>query len=175
MLGFVKRSCGMLKRVSCIKAVYIAFVRSILEYCLIVWSPYYVTHSVRLEKVQNKPLRFLAYKLGVNVDSIDYSLIRVMVNIKPLNLRRQAAEQIFLFKLLNGEVHASELLHSLNFLAPIKRTSSKKLFYINMHRTNYAMFTPIDKICSDANGLNINMFSVPFSKFRRELEHKLYG
>lgn len=39
MLGFVKRTCNEFNLVNSLKILYCVFVRSILEYCSVVWDP----------------------------------------------------------------------------------------------------------------------------------------
>uniref|UniRef100_A0A6P7H032 Uncharacterized protein LOC114348636 n=1 Tax=Diabrotica virgifera virgifera TaxID=50390 RepID=A0A6P7H032_DIAVI len=63
VLGYILLSCDDLS-LNTIKAVYSSLVISILEFSSIVWSPFYNVHVVCLERVQNKFLRFAAYRLG---------------------------------------------------------------------------------------------------------------
>jgi len=44
MLGFVVRSTRDFTNTDCIKTLYISLVRSILEYCSVVWTPFYDVH-----------------------------------------------------------------------------------------------------------------------------------
>lgn len=64
MLGFLKRNCKHFKDFTAIKLLYVTLVRSRLEYCPPIWSPYQSTLSERLERVQRKFLKFLSFKSG---------------------------------------------------------------------------------------------------------------
>ncbi|KAL0870278.1 hypothetical protein ABMA27_005303 [Loxostege sticticalis] len=60
MLGFVMRNLRPFSS-STIILTFNALVRSILEYCSVVWNPQYVVHSQRLENVQRNFTRRLAF------------------------------------------------------------------------------------------------------------------
>jgi hypothetical protein len=51
-LGFVLRNIKTLRSYKTKILVYNHLVRSILEYCCVVWRPHYATHSLRLERIQ---------------------------------------------------------------------------------------------------------------------------
>uniref|UniRef100_A0A6P7F1F3 Uncharacterized protein LOC114325552 n=1 Tax=Diabrotica virgifera virgifera TaxID=50390 RepID=A0A6P7F1F3_DIAVI len=57
MLGFIIRTSRCLHNINSIRLIYISLVRSVLEYCSVVWSPTYEVHIEKLEKVQNKFIR----------------------------------------------------------------------------------------------------------------------
>ena len=57
-MGFLFRESRELSDPYCIRALFFAFVRSILEYACPVWSPYCSNDKARLESVQRRFLRF---------------------------------------------------------------------------------------------------------------------
>lgn len=63
LLGFITRSSSHFST-DTMKLIYCSLVRSSLEYCSIVWNPYYNVHIENIEKVQKKFLRYITYKLG---------------------------------------------------------------------------------------------------------------
>jgi N-formylglutamate amidohydrolase len=46
----------------CLKTLYISLVRSILEYCPVIWNPYQKVLSEAIERVQRRFLRLIAYE-----------------------------------------------------------------------------------------------------------------
>ena len=56
-LGFILHICKPFKTAVSYKALYYAFVRSILEFSSVVWSPFYQLHINRIERIQRKFLR----------------------------------------------------------------------------------------------------------------------
>ena len=65
-LGFLFRVTKNFRNIHCLKALYCAIVRSILEYASLVWSPYYQNGISRLESVQKKFFRFALRNLPWN-------------------------------------------------------------------------------------------------------------
>ena len=53
MLGLIKRTCKGLDDPKTLHTLYCSLVRSNLEYCSVVWSPYSKRNTDKLERVQN--------------------------------------------------------------------------------------------------------------------------
>jgi hypothetical protein len=65
LLGFICRSCVDFNEKNTFIKIYCSLVRLILEYVFIMRSPYNTGLIIILEKVQNKFLRFLAFKCNI--------------------------------------------------------------------------------------------------------------
>jgi len=52
ILSFIRRNASDFDQAHCLKAIYTSLVRSILEYELVVWSPYNQKNTERIESVQ---------------------------------------------------------------------------------------------------------------------------
>src|SRR5699024_689994 len=72
-LGCVKRFSKDFKNLTTLKTLYVAHVRSILEYGAIIWIPYYSTHIDRIERVQYRFFKFMKWKLPQSAVAINYS------------------------------------------------------------------------------------------------------
>ena len=114
MCGFVKRQCKDFKNIPVAIKLYCAFVRSSLEYCSLVWDPYYSCSNIRLERVQRKFVNFLLFKLNINKNLYTYEERLELVGLKSLESRRKNAIVVFGYKVLNNPI----------------------LFQIDSHRTN---------------------------------------
>jgi hypothetical protein len=57
LLGFGKRILAQFKLFSSLKTLYCSFVRSVLEYGVIIWDPITFDGSIQLERVQRKCLK----------------------------------------------------------------------------------------------------------------------
>ena len=66
-LGCIKRYGRDFKNLRTLNILYTTYVRSILEYACIVWSPFYKTHIDRIESVQNKYITFIMRSLRYGV------------------------------------------------------------------------------------------------------------
>lgn len=151
MYGFIVRNCKELD-VVCVRTLYFSYVRSILEYCSIIWSPCYENHKCSIEKIQNKFLRYLHYKeAGLYQMHIPKLEIMKAHNIQTLERRRKVSAIIFMYKILNNMINAPDLLSQINFYAPAYRTRSPLSFYIDNTRTNYYSNSPIIVMCKLCN------------------------
>ena len=63
LLGFIFASCKDFE-LSTLRLLFCTLVRSILEYASVVWSPFYDCHSLKVESVQGRLLRYFAFRLG---------------------------------------------------------------------------------------------------------------
>lgn len=65
MLGFINRSSSDFNNPKALKSLYCSFIRSILEYYSIVWSPYTLGPINFIEGIQHWFLRILVFKCGI--------------------------------------------------------------------------------------------------------------
>lgn len=59
ILGLIKRTFKGLKDVNTLRTLYCALVRSQLEYCTIVWSPFTTKNMNKLERIQRRVSKFI--------------------------------------------------------------------------------------------------------------------
>ena len=95
ILGFIKRTCRGLKDVTTLRALYLALVRSQLEFYSVVWSPYQASNVRKLERIQRR-----ATKLILKTTD-EYQQRREKLNLLSLE-RRFLFDVLFLYKALNG-------------------------------------------------------------------------
>ena len=58
-LGIIKRRCAEFSNLRTVTVLYNAYVRPILEYCSVIWSPHFNIHIDRLEAVQRRFVKFV--------------------------------------------------------------------------------------------------------------------
>ena len=99
--------------------LYNALVRSKLDYSSVVWSPIY-NFINRLEAVQRRFLKFIAYKIDrvYPQRGTDHNALLNRFDFLSLKHDRECSTLVFLFKLGNGLVDCPELLEQLNFHIP---------------------------------------------------------
>lgn len=147
MLSFINRFCHNFNDPYTIKTLYIAYVRSILEYCSIVWSPHTTTHEDRIESVQKQFLLYALRRLGWSSFALPSDKSRCMlINIETLEERREFAMVSFVNNVISNRIDAIELLSKLNFYLPSRNLRHRELFSINFHRTDYAKFKPSNQM-----------------------------
>lgn len=170
MLGFIKRFCYNFRDPYTIKTLYISYVRSILEYCSIVWSPFSITHEERIESVQKQFLLYALRKLGWTTHPLPaYKARCMLINIQTLKERREFAMVSFINNIISHRVDSAELLSKLNFYIPTRRLRHRQLFAIKYHRTNYAKFGPINQMMSvynkHCNNIDFTMSKIKLKQY----------
>lgn len=168
MLGFIKRNSKDFSSINSLKILYFSLVRSYLDYASSVWNPFYDTHTLRLERVQSKFLRYINYKFFGN-DAFSYSGLCHGLNLLSLSSRRRKHDLLLFFKLLNSLVVCPELLTKIGLHAPPRNTRSNQTFAVPFHRTNYGSHSFITRVSSLANQLNNLNFFCPLKQFLKEL------
>ena len=152
MLGFIKRFCYNFQDPYTIKTLYIAYVRSILEYSSIVWSPFTITHEERIESVQKQFLLYALRKLGwTSFPLPSYEARCMLINIQTLKERREYAMVSFVNDIVSQRINSAELLSKLNFYAPTRQLRNRNLFAVTHHRTNYAKYGPLNRMMASYN------------------------
>jgi hypothetical protein len=167
ILGFVIRSTKSFRRSATKILLYNSLVKSILEYCSVVWRPHYATHSLRLERIQKRFTRHLAFQARVMAKrSISYQRKLQYFKMDSLEDRRTLLDATFLYKLVNHKVDCPQLLTLLNFRAPsrIPRNAITPLC-APLRRSVSGTNSPICRLCKIANGCKADMHYDPLNKF----------
>jgi hypothetical protein len=76
MLVFIKRLSSEFRDPYTLKALYVSLVRSRLEYASCVWQPFYAVHIARIERIQEKFVKYAVRRLGWDI-SLDLPPYRV--------------------------------------------------------------------------------------------------
>lgn len=136
-LGFVLRVSRPFSDITCLKILYFAYVRSILEYCSTIWNPHCFTYKHTIERIQAKFLKHLNYR-SFHVNN-DYELNCKYHRLLSLENRRVLLDMLFLHGICNGSIDSNDLASSiLQFRVPMKRTRHTTLFSEASTHTNYA-------------------------------------
>lgn len=153
ILGLVKRNTRDFNDVYCLKAIYVSLIRSILEYSVIVWSPYHATHINRIERVQKAFVRFALRRLPWRdrMNLPPYENRCALINLPTLATRRTYLQRLFVFDLLENNIDCAELLARLRINAPVRRTRRIVFFRRGTNRTLYGQHNPLDVCCQSFN------------------------
>lgn len=175
MLGFIKRTLTDFNDINCIKTLYIAYVRSILEYACPVWGPYYKIYVEQIERIQRKFLRFVGFKMGIPVEDIAIEEIMYSLNLPSLGDRRKFIDICTLFKILNSQIDCPSLLSELSLHVPRRILRGFGLFHIPFHRTNYGMSSALTRFCVEANQIidkdcDIDFFCDNINSFKNKVK-----
>ena len=173
-LGFIKRFAFNFQDPYGIKLLYVTYVRPILEYCSIVWNPYYAVHQERIESVQKQFLLYALRKLNWTTFPLpSYEARCMLINIQSLQERRKFAMLSFINDIISQRVQSAKLLSEIrNSIHESNRTLRQtQLFRITACTTNYANNSPLNQM---KRFYNENSQYIHFGMSKLELRNRLY-
>lgn len=169
MYGFIVRNSRQFNNLKCIRQLYISFVRSILEYCSIIWSPYYRYQIYNVEKIQNKFLRYLNYKeTGVYDITIPKEDLLLQYNLDTLEKRRKISCVMYLHKIIENGINDLSYLSLIYLIVPTHSTRNSRTFYLETAHTNSQINSPLYRMCSLYNSIQdtVDIFHITQSKLK---------
>lgn len=176
-LGFIMRNTRSFNTLSLLDLLFDSYVRSRLEYAVVVWSPYYKKYIYAIEKVQRRFLRLKYFRetrvyLGHDVD-----FLYEHYNTGLLEMRRNKIMVLFLYKVLNGLVDSGELLSRINLRVAPVATRSTDLFLCNRVCTNYLMYSPVHNMMRMYNRYEpqLDIFFMTYRQFEGKCEEVICG
>ena len=121
MLGFVLRTVKGFRNYKTKILLYNGLVRSMLEYCSVVWRPHYATQSLRLERIQKRFLWHLMYSCGIPKKKLpSYNKRLIHFNMMSLCNRRQVLDLGFASKIFSHKLDCPTLLNKFKFRVPVR-------------------------------------------------------
>jgi hypothetical protein len=145
--------------------LYYSLVRSILEFGSVVWNPIQVGLKNKIEIIQRRFLRMLAYKFGL----VDKSVkdVAIIYQIPTLESRRLNTDVLFIHKLLNNKIDCPDLLEQIYFKIPVFNTRQSHLFYTNFGKNNFVKHSPLNRMLTSCNNIyNFDFFYDNSNKFK---------
>ena len=178
MLGFLMRVCDDMCDPYTLKSLYCTLVRSLLEYCSVVWAPYYDVHKNRIESLQRKFVRYALRKLGWT-DPLrlpPYVDRCGLIDLETLEFRRKNAFALFAFDLISGRTRSEVLLSRIRYNVPHPRRSRVPVslvdpLYVDLHRTMYGDNEPLNRACMAFNELRESFdFGITRDTFHKRIK-----
>jgi hypothetical protein len=107
-------------------------VRSRLEYACCVWQQFYSVHIARIERIQEKFIKYALRRLGwdANSDLPPYRSRCALINLDTLQTRREIARILLVFDILSGKVSPPPLLAEVDLRVPSYPTRRREFFHI---------------------------------------------
>ena len=144
-LGFIFKICDEFKDPFCLRSLYCTLVRSLLESNVVVWCPYQLTWTRRIEAIQRKfvrrALRSLPWRDPSNLPPYEHRCS--LLQLDTLETRRFVAQVVFTAKILLGVTDAPELLSRLNMYAPERILRQRDFLYNEPRNTIYGSHDPL--------------------------------
>lgn len=171
-LGFIFKLTSEFHDPLCLRALYCALVRSILESNAVVWCPYQANWISRIEAIQRKfvrqALRSLPWRDPLNLPS--YEDRCGLLGLQTLEERRCISQAVFVGKTLQGEVDSIEILGRLNIYAPERILRQRNFLQLEPRRAVYGFHDPIRFISARFNEVfHVFDFNISTTAFKRRL------
>ena len=154
-------------------AAYCANVRSIMEYCSVIWGGAAATHMIRLDRVEHKFLMWLNAHVRQQCSSLLYHDLLKHFNLASVSARRTHHDIMFLRNVFTGRIRSSLLLQSFSLSVPSRATrqQSRTLFsipYARVSTVKEGMFARLPKRINSfvAKCVNVDLFNDSRASFR---------
>ena len=144
-LGFIMRTGKHFNDIYCLKALYCALVRSNLEYCVTVWSPFYQNGTSRIETVQRRFIRFALRRLPWS-DPFrlpSYEQRCRLIDLDTLQSRRDVIRALFVSDLLTARIDCPWILERLDIQVQPRALRHNSFLRVPLRRTNYSAYNAI--------------------------------
>lgn len=144
-LGFIAKIAKGFSDPHCLKALYCALVRPLLETAAIVWCPHQTSWSLRMERIQKRFIRFALKNLPWHNphDLPPYPDRCRLLGLDTLQRRRRIKQAELIAKILNGEIDSPWLLSVLDLRAPQRTSRNGALIQPRFHRTTFGLNEPL--------------------------------
>ena len=169
VMGFVIRSAKTFNIDVCLK-LFDSLVSPKLEYCTVVWSPYYCVWSNLIESVQRRFLKFMYLKRFGNYPVRGFCNRELLAAFDRLSMenRRIRICLLTLYRVLKNSIDSPDILASLPFAVRRMNARNKLTFYLEFPRTNLYKNSPIYRMCDLYNEYanDIDVTVVGYVEFR---------
>ena len=179
-LGFLIRSFqkahpgGHLRR-STVLVSYYAHVRSIMEYCSVIWGGAAAVHTKRLDRIQHKFLLWLNAHTRVQSQSLSYVDLLAHFNLVSMTARRTHHDIAFTRSIFSGRIKSSFLLSSFSLNVPVRSTRQQVLLHVPFARVTTVkegLFVRLPKSVNSflAQRPDVDLFCDTFNSFRTSVK-----
>ena len=177
-LGILIRSFQRLKSYGhfnkgAILASYYAHVRSVLEYCSVVWAGAARVHTDRIDRIQHKFLIWLNSNVPFHfrIQSLSYDDLLTHFKIASLQSRRSQHDLMFVYNIFRGRVDSMFLLSSFSVAVPSRARRHHSLLHVPFARVNTVkdgLFVRIPRVLNAFIRVktDVDLFCDSFSSFK---------
>ncbi|KAF0760449.1 MI domain-containing protein [Aphis craccivora] len=158
-----------------IKEKKLAHKKSILEFGSLIWSSDYSTYKSDLDNLQFKFLKRIAHVICYNLSHCSVKHLQDSIEVHYLEVRRNLADIMFIFDILNGFVICPEILALINFRIPRKSTRNLDLFKIPFYKTNIGTNSFLPRVLFLANIISATLDFFNMSRYTFKANTPLYS
>nr|AEG42077.1 putative non-LTR retrovirus reverse transcriptase [Mayetiola destructor] len=148
MIGYIKRVSNNKFTIETKKKLYLAYVRSKLEFASVIWSPYQDIYKDDIESIQKQ---FVIYLLESRKGATSFRLAPYAercekLNIKPLILRRNIADAMFAYDVFVLNINDSFISSKFVRINYTRRLRNTRLLEESFYRTDYLQNQPLARM-----------------------------
>lgn len=154
MLAFVRRNSSDFLDPYTHKKLFIAFVRSRLEYAAFIWRPAQVSYINRIERIQKIFIKFALRSLNFTQPLPSYTSRCLLLRLESLDNRRKYLSCSFIIKVITGDMDCPDILSRIPLNIPTRNLRHFDIFYLYRVKSNYAINAPISRALSELNQIN---------------------
>lgn len=169
MLGFIFRVTREFTDIFCLKSLYCALSRSILEYCSAIWNPFYNNGVQRVESVQRRFLRYALRRLPWSnpFRLPSYESRCQLIHLQPLSVRRDTARALLVSDVLQDRIDCPALLGQININVQPRALRNSYMLRLPLNRENYSMHGGVGGLQRNFNRVSALFdFNVPRQMLR---------
>ena len=145
MLGFVKRIMKPFSDTKVLLTLYNSYIRSRLDYCSPVWSPSSQYLIDKVERVQRKFLKHLAFQNRLRYDDYTYLELCKHFKLSTLEARRSISDITYFNKLITNNVNSPPLTSSVYLSVPTIRRNTCSLSLRSGQSRSTSLFCTLKK------------------------------
>ena len=150
---------------------YNAHVRPLLEYGSVVWSGTADTHRKRLERVQHKFLKWLAFRSDRPSSDLGYEALLAHFNMSSVKSIFIQHDITSLYNVDQGRIDCPQLVSTFNLCAPQRPTRNPPLWSIPFARVNTVLRSPLCRVPTHTNSF---LSSCPSSDFFASTQYSFW-
>ncbi len=170
--------CFLSKDINCLLRAYITYVRPILEYASVVWSPYFVKDILLIERVQRRYTKRLLFYTSLKEperSNMSYENRLAYFELQSLQTRRLIADVVFCHKIVHNLVDVNfDDFFIRDHNVSLRRKHSLQLYTV-FCRKNVKKYFFSTRVVPYWNELPSTVVSCQSPKLFRKLISKIYN
>ncbi len=172
MMGYIKSISKGQFGTRALKVLYVAYVRSNLEFASVIWDPYQTTYSDHIESVQKK---FVMFALGDTNRIPPFRLLPYKercekIGLETLETRRKIANLMMAYDLYNNLINDDNIQRKLIRMTPAYNFRENRVFKELTYENDCGYYQPIARVIRLANEYKDLMMTLNRPRFKTEIK-----
>lgn len=159
-LGFLRRFCHDISDIPTLKSLYYALVQSHIEYCNIVWLPFYDVHKNKIESILKQFSMYARREfpsIANNFKITPYHQRLAELNMTSLNRRRVNTAITFLYDVIHSNSSCPSIRDAVTLNDNAQNLRRAEQIKINDRALRLSLSAPITQICKFTNQAQIDI------------------